>query len=574
MRLSSILPLLLLVSFAAQSEPVPTQKRPSAATIQQWQSRKFGLFIHFGLYSELGGIWRGQNIDGYNEQIRLHAKIGKDEYAATAKQFNPSKWDPEAIVKLAQDAGMKFIVITSKHHDGFSMFHTRESKFNIVDATPYGKDIVKSLADACARHGMKFGVYYSTIDWQDPRANGISKPPAIENDNEIPKAHEDYNVAQLKELTTRYGPLTEVWFDMGQPTPEQSRRFAATVHAAQPECMVSGRVFNSQGDFTVMGDNELPTSVIDEPWQTPGSIYDETWGYRSWQDRKDLAGKTNEHLLKLVKVVSRGGNYILNIGPRGDGTVVEFEADVLRGVGAWVKTNSEAIYGTGAQPFRELDFGFATTKPGRLFLMVTKRPDDGQLKLPGMKNKLIRAYMLTDAAKTPLALDNSAAAKSVRLESKTKTESVAVIVVEYAGALNVIPPSIKAEASGVVVLDAKDATKEFNYNNRGYYEGPTVYKMRWDFTPPKAGKYKVSVIYRKSESEKPLEIAIGSQRLPVVIKDEKEGEKEDAPSVVAAGSVTLTSAESLRLSLTPKRPFQKGEKLGVVIDKVVLTPTI
>ena len=119
----------------------------------------------------------------------------------------------------------------------------------IVDATPYGKDIVKGLADACARHGMKFGVYYSTIDWQDPRANGISQPPANENDNENPKAHEDYNVAQLKELTTRYGPLSEIWFDMGRPTPEQSKRFAATVHAAQPECMVSGRVFNSQGDF-------------------------------------------------------------------------------------------------------------------------------------------------------------------------------------------------------------------------------------------------------------------------------------------------------------------------------------
>ena len=568
MRFSLCLPLFLLTSLFAQTTPPAAQKRPSAATIQQWQARKFGLFIHFGLYSELGGIWKGERIEGYNEQIRLHAHISKDEYAAVAQRFNPSKWDPEAIVKLAQDAGMKFIVITSKHHDGFSMFHTRESKFNIVDATPYGQDIVKSLAGACARHGMKFGVYYSTIDWNDPRANGISQPPANENDNEIPKAHEDYNVAQLKELTTRYGPLSEVWFDMGRPTPEQSRRFAATVHAAQPECMVSGRVFNSQGDFTVMGDNELPTSVIDEPWQTPGSIYGETWGYRSWQERKDLAGKTNEHLLKLVEVVSRGGNYILNIGPRGDGTVVDFEADVLRGVGSWVKANSEAIYGTGAQPFRELDFGYATTKPGRLYLMVTKWPEDGQLKLPGLKNKLTRAYLLGDAAKQPLALDNSGATKIVRVESKPAASPVTVIVAEYAAPLRVIPPSVQAQASGVVVLDAKDATKEFNYNNRGYYEGPTVYKLRWDFTPPRAGKYNVAVTYRKNASTGPLEITTGSQTLPFVLK---EG-KGDEPATLAAGSITLGAAESLRLTLTPKRPFQKGAKLRVTIDKVVLTP--
>lgn len=571
MRLCSLIPLLLLPSLLAEPAAVPEPRRPSRDTIREWQARKFGLFIHFGLYSELGGIWKGERIDGYNEQIRLHAHIAKDEYAAVAARFNPAKWDPEAIVKLAQDAGMKFIVLTSKHHDDFSMFHTSESKFNIVDATPYGKDIVKGLADACARHGMKFGVYYSTIDWHDPRANGISKPPANENDNEIPKAHEDYNVAQLKELTTRYGPLSEIWFDMGRPTPEQSKRFAATVHAARPESMVSGRVFNSQGDFTVMGDNELPTSVIDEPWQTPGSIYDETWGYRSWQERKDLAGKTNEHLLKLVKVVSRGGNYILNIGPRGDGTVVEFEAEVLRGIGTWVKANAEAIYGTGAQPFRELDFGYATTKPGRLYLMVTKRTDmgaNGALKLPGLKNNLTRAYFLADASKTPLAIDNTGAVKAVRVNIGTATSPVTVVVAEYAGPLNVIPPSMQAGPSGVVVLDAKDATKEFNYNNRGYYEGPTVYKLRWDFAPARAGAYNVEVTYRKNASTSPIELDMENQRLVASLKDGKG----DEPATLKAGTLTLSAAESLRLSLTPKHPFRKGDKLGVTIDKVVLTP--
>jgi hypothetical protein len=169
-------------------------------------------------------------------------------------------------------------------------------------------------------------------------------------------------------------------------------------------------------------------------------------------------------------------------------------------------------------------------------------------------------------------LENYSEGQLVETGNYSSTSPVTVIVAEYAGALRVIPPSVRAEASGAVVLDAKDATKEYNYNNQGYYEGPTIYKLRWDFTPPKAGKYDVAVIYRNNASTGPLEIAIGSQSLPIVLKAEEEGEKEDQPEVFAAGMVTLPAAESLRLSFTPKHPFQKGTKLGVTIDKVVLTP--
>jgi hypothetical protein len=189
-----------------------------------------------------------------------------------------------------------------------------------------------------------------------------------------------------------------------------------------------------------------------------------------------------------------------------------------------------------------------------------------------MKNQLTRAYFLAEPSRSLLAVDNSGATKIVRLGSTKAASPVTVVVAEYAGALKVIPPSVQAEASGAIVLDAKDATKEFNYNNRGYYEGPTVYKLRWDFTPKRAGKYHVAVIYRKNESEGPLEIAVGAQRLPITLKHEKEDEKEDEPAVFTGGSVTLGAAESFRLSLTPKHPFRKGQKLGVVIDKLVLTP--
>jgi alpha-L-fucosidase len=230
-----------------------SQPRPRVKDVLQWGDRKFGMFIHFGLYSELGGMWQGKIVDnGYSEQIMANAPVPLDQYAALVDKFNPVKFDPDAIVGLAKAAGMKFIVITSKHHDGFNMFHTAQTRYNIVDATPYQRDVVKQLSEACARAGMKFGVYYSSIDWHQPGASTYIEG----NSNPIPPGHAAFNVAQLKELLSNYGPISEIWFDMGKPTPEQSKLFAQTVHRLQPCAMVSGRVFNYEGDFTVMGDNE------------------------------------------------------------------------------------------------------------------------------------------------------------------------------------------------------------------------------------------------------------------------------------------------------------------------------
>ncbi|QOY88609.1 alpha-L-fucosidase [Paludibaculum fermentans] len=538
---SCLLSLCLLSSSLAAAEP----KRPSAQAVQQWQDRKFGLFIHWGLYAIPGGIWQGKPVTrGYSEQIQGEGKIARDEYAQLTTQFNPQKWDPEAVARLAKAAGMKFIVITSKHHDGFSMFGTRQSKFNVVDATPYGKDVVKGLAEACRRNGLKFGVYYSTIDWHDERA---TPSDGGRNNNEIPKAHEDFNVAQLKELMSNYGPMSEIWFDMGKPTPEQSKRFTDTVHALQPDCMVSGRVFNHQGDFTVMGDNHIPPYVIDEPWQTPASIYHETWGYRSWQKREDLPGKINEHIIKLVEVTSRGGNYLLNIGPMGDGSVVEFEQKVLEGIGAWVKVNGEAIYGAGPQPFREVAFGQVTVKPGRMYLMVRQWPADGKLELPGLKTKLRKAYFLTDSGKTPLILDNGSPVKSVTVTKRLETAPVTVIVAEYDGALTVIPPTLQPAASGALTLTSKQADSFYNYNGRGYYERPSVYKMEWHFTS-KPGKYRLTV-------------APTNAGMAVTIDGKPAGEQ-----------VELMAGEYHTLAITPPKPFVKGDRLATVVESVRLTP--
>jgi alpha-L-fucosidase len=565
--LLSLMATATLRSQALDQPRPPSGPRPSRQAIDAWQARKFGMFIHFGVYSQLGGVWKGKEIkDGYSEQIQSHAPIPKPEYEQVARQFDPEKFDPEAIVKLAQDAGMKFIVITAKHHDGFNMFATKLTDYNIVDYTPYRKDVVKQLADACARHGMKFGVYYSTIDWHYPGATTWRD----DNDNPIPKPQEDFNTGQLKELTSNYGPLSEIWFDMGKPTPAQSKRFADTVHSIQPNCMVSGRVFNYQGDFTVMGDNQVPEFVIDEPWQTPASVYTDTWGYRSWAQRNALAGKIDEHILNLIQVVSRGGNYLLNIGPKGDGSVVPFEADVLRGVGRWLQANGEAVYRSRPQPFRKLSFGYATVKPGRLYLLVHQWPADGRLRLPGLQTKLSKAYFLTDPARAPLQIDNADGEKSIAIPKSHETEPVTVVAAEYTGNLAVIPPTEKADGNGRLVLGDKEADHFLNYNGEGYYDPPTVYKEQWAAALEQGGRYRVDIVYGKPEEARRVDVIVEGRRIAATLDGKNADERTASESRTTAGIVTLKPSKYFPVEITPPEPFTKGQKLGVKITAVEL----
>jgi len=531
-----------------QDKPVPrSQPRPSATTVAQWQDRKFGMFIHFGLYSQLGGMWQGQKIDnGYSEQIMANAPIPLSEYAATAKTFNPTKWDPDAVVALAKAAGMKYIVITSKHHDGFNMFHTSQTKYNIVDATPYHRDIVKELADACKRGGIGFGVYYSSIDWHEPGMDHYIEG----NGNPLSDAHARFNAAQLQELMSNYGPISEIWFDMGNPTPEQSNLFATTVHKLQPQTMVSGRVWNYQGDFTVMGDNEVPEYGIDEPWQTPASIFNETWGYRSWQERDNLQCKIQENILRLVQVVSRGGNYILNIGPEGDGSIVPYEAEVLRGIGAWLKPNGEAIYGTKASPFPALGFGYATMKNDTIYLFVKTIPPDGVLRLPHAGHTAWgTAEVLASGRALKINRDENSASVQVPVGSLEGT--LPVIKLTFRGEV-VIDKPLPIYDAGPIVLDEKSAEKFYSYNGRGYESPKTLYKMRWAVRTGCASM----TFHTNGEGEVAL-VSNGSSRR-VMLKD---GSTEE---IVIGGDETL--------EITPPEPFLKGTPLPLKIQAIDLSP--
>jgi len=405
--------------------------------VESWKKMKFGLMMHWGLYSVAGGVWQGKNIEGYNEQIKHRAKISWPDYLTLCEGFTAEKWDPDQIVKVAQDAGMNYVVITTKHHDGFNLWHTKLSDFNAVEATPAKRDVLKLLSDACERHHMNFGLYYSLIDWHYPGA----LPMSDHNSDPLTPALEDYTVGQLRELLTGYGPICEIWFDMAKPTLEQSLKFAKLVHALQPDCMISGRIWNGQDDFMECGDNETPDFYFEGPWESSVTMFHDTWGYRSWQVRGNVEDKVREKIRDLAFITAKGGNYLLNIGPRGDGSLVEFDCEVLQGIGRWMKTHGEAIYNSNPEPHLKLDFGYATGRPGKLYLYVATLPADGILQVPGWLTTLPEVKVL-DGKGAPLSCTLQQGTLAMTLPQEKLDHNLTVVEVNYNGDQPYLPRNV------------------------------------------------------------------------------------------------------------------------------------
>ncbi len=485
-------------------DPVPTGRTGKDAG--QWYDDKFSMFIHWGIYSIPAGVWDGETVSrGYSEQIQAHAGIYSDVYAALAGSFNPQMWDPDSIVLLAKAAGMRSVVITSKHHDGFCMFRSDHTGYNVAEATPYGRDVIKELSEACERHGLKFGLYFSLIDWHYPPAYPISS----HNADPIPEKHHRYNMNQVRELLTRYGPVSELWFDMGSLGPGQSRELRDLVHELQPETMVSGRLGNDMGDFTVLGDNEVPDYTLDTPWQTPASMFDETWSYRSWQERGDPAVKIREKLEDLITVVSRGGNYLLNIGPRGDGSVVEFEREVLLGVGRWLEVNGEAIYGTRpAGTYGSHGWGEITAAGNRLYLHLLDPPVDGIIRLQGISGTVTEAYMLDNPVVRP-ASNRRGNEITISLPADDNFDDIRVVVLSFEEGFTAVPGNIvKLHPFGEVkVLDHRNSHRHFSFSGVDYYSSfRSIVRESRTFGEEVAGKWKPFIWYSNAEKGRRLEI--------------------------------------------------------------------
>ena len=495
-----IIAALLLVAqvAAAQQKPNP-----------DWLNQKYSMFIHFGLYSEFGGVWKGQPVkEGYSEQIQSFARIPKEEYAAMAQNFNPVKWNADEIVSLAKAAGMKSIVFTSKHHDGFCMYHSKYTDYNIVDATPFKRDAMKELSEACQRQGVKFAVYFSLIDWHFP-GNTITP----HNADAVTPEHHRFNMKQVEEIMTQYGPVSEIWFDMGSLTGEQSKELYDLVTRLQPQCMISGRLGNDRGDFSVMGDNQIPDYKIGTPWQTAASFFKETWSYRSWQERGSLDAKVDEKLLGMINVISRGGNYLLNIGPRGDGSVVEFERDALLKMGGWVNRYAEAIYSTTANPFDHAPaWGDITRKGNTLYLFVEHMPANRTIELNGVLGNASRAILLADSRALPLKQKG----QTVKIDIPSDVQpdcGMTVVKLSFDGDFRAVPDDILKTS----VLTAANAIPVYAYSSMDYYSSfRSTVGYTWHFSG-KAPSTTPTLLYTAGNEGDAIRLEIDGKAQDIVL---------------------------------------------------------
>lgn len=323
--------------------------------LERWREARFGMFIHWGLYAIPGGICKGDTIkhDGrfpnpYCEHIMYQARILIAEYKTLADKFNPQNFNAEAVVRMAKNTGMKYIVFTSKHHDGFAMYNSDISGYNIVDATPFGRDPLKELSEACKKENIKLGIYYSVgRDWHHPDA--ISKRTNDwdfqDSANRNYQKYLDEKVKpQLEEILSNYGKIAILWFDTPeQTTLKQSIDLELFVKRLQPEIIVNTRVGNKVGDYKEMRDNRYPESSMNIDWETPATMA-KSWGYSQF-DTEKYWKDTDELLKNLLNSVSHGGNYLLNIGPDALGNVLIFAIERLEQIAAWMKINGEAVYG-------------------------------------------------------------------------------------------------------------------------------------------------------------------------------------------------------------------------------------
>lgn len=492
-----------------------------AVALKEWKDMKFGMFIHWGVYSVPAGVWNGEQIEKLGEQIQRHAYIPHNEYIEIAKQFNPVNFNADSIVLLAKNTGMNYIVLTAKHHDGFCMYDSEHTDFDIIETSPYGKDILKMLAESCQKYGLKLGIYYSTPDWHFNGPNPEVNPDdgKISVFGKVSKENEDYQVKHLTELLSNYGDIVELFFDMGEPTKAQSARFAETVHAIQPKCVINGRIMNNEGDFLTMPDNHVPDTPVDTlAWETPGTFY-HTWGYKSWVKGAPIKQQVKKQIHKLARIVARGGNFLLNIGPKADGSVAEYEKDVLRGIGNWVKTYGDAIYHTNPTPFENLAWGECTQKDNKLYLFVMDWPKNNKLMVPGLKNEIESVKSLS-VNSTELSIEKQGNNKIIDLSTLVKDEYLTVIELTYKGALEIEKEYTVANEKGNLLIQGNNCIKHGKYGRESYRSILKDYYRTWNIEAKTKGLYDVYLTYRMVFDEKDFVFELNQKSLAFKLNGE------------------------------------------------------
>lgn len=554
--------------------------------IAWWREAKFGMFIHWGVYSLPGGKWKGKKVSGYAEHLMRKEKISRNEYLDLAHQFNPEKFNAEEWILNAKKAGMKYFIITAKHHDGFALYDSKFSDFDIVDQTPFKRDPMAELAAAAKKYGMKFGFYYShAFDWEHPDAPGndweYNNPGGDKllggtnwydaHPEWLPKAIkyvDEKAIPQIKELLTKYHPDI-LWFDTPHKLPlSENIRILKAIRETDPNVVVNGRLVRNAaanfGDYKNTADRPAEFYPVTGDWEAIPTT-NESYGYHQY----DSSHKPVSHFIQLIaSAASRGGNLLMNIGPKGNGSFDAKDGEILIGIGAWMEKNSESIYGTEAGPLPYHSWGVSTVKKNKLYLHVFNWPTDGKLYVSGSV-QISNGYLLSDP--TQKIKVNKLASGDLQLDipKNVPDKNNTVLVFDYKGKL--YPDSSHFITNNTMkerflAFDANQHGKGFSFGdgktNRYYLDGwkTKSQSVSWQFRTGNdvPAKFKIVVRYLAAQETS------GGSFVVVVDQLQSKTSKEvyhslhrvstDARNVIIqeAGNISL-GAGTFRLSIQPEK---------------------
>ncbi|MGQ9918027.1 MAG: alpha-L-fucosidase [Bryobacteraceae bacterium] len=473
----------LAASLSALLPAQPSQPLlPESERTQWFRDAKFGMFIHWGVYSVIGR----------HEWIRHRAQIPQAEYDKYARRFNPVRFNADEWVTLARDAGARYIVITSKHHDGFSIYRSRVSDYD-MEITPYKGDPLKDLAAAARRHGLRLGFYYSIMDWHHPdyRPRRAWEFPNNYKAGGNNNRYIDFMKEQLRELLTGYGDVAVLWFDgEWEHTLAEAKRddeIYDFIRSLQPNTLINDRLYERKpGNRADFGTPEqfVPATGLRGPdgkpvlWESCVTINQDSWGYNKYE----TVFKTERDLIRmLIEVVGKGGNLLLNVGPKPDGTIQDEFVTRLRAIGRWLRVNGEAIYGTTASPFERMSFfGRATVKGRTLYLHVFQWPGDGRLRVAGLKNLVHKARLLADPER-PVKAVRDGSDILLELPGEAPDEIASVVALELDGEPAVEPFSNRPDAKGVITLGVESCEIDTDFGQRAKKENALghVFLTQW-----------------------------------------------------------------------------------------------
>jgi len=567
----------LAISCTPGGEPEEnlTQLSEQDQRMEWWREARFGLFIHWGLYAQPAGEWKGEEIPGISEWIMARAKIPVAEYEQLTTTFNPEKYDADEWVRLAKEAGMKYIVITSKHHDGFAMFHSKASKYNIVDATPFDRDPLKELAEACEKHNIRLGFYYSQAqDWHEPGGTywNIEQgephwDPALERDSLMSYIN-GKAVPQVKEILENYGGLDILWWDTPRGMSLEAAEALQAVANEYPDMLTNNRLYRPYpGDFSTP-EQHVPPTGLDYDWEVCMTM-NTSWGYKHY----DHNWKSTETLIRmLVDIASKGGNLLLNVGPTAEGEIPEPSIERLQSIGKWMDVNGESIYGTEASPFFKLPWGRCTSrktdKGSILYLHVFNWPENQLLRVPGISTEIGSIKLMADQ-ELELSFHSEGDDVLIELPAEAPDPVNTVVVVETSGALEV-KSNMPSLAGGQIVLQADFA----DIHNPGYGTHALLIglgeeskitnwvdsrtRLEWMFHTTEAGKYAVRALVQ-SDGSNSLTIRIGENELESELQSTGSEFTE-----LTLGEIEISEAGNQIFSLRPVQEDWTGIELGKV----------